>query len=84
MLEAPRMDPQISYNLKESSMFLQECVGGSKNGSSKLACRASRLYTEQVSEQQAGLESHKTAIRLHRSAQQNKTKECNGGHYELC
>jgi hypothetical protein len=33
-----------------SSMFLQECVGGSKNGSSKSACRASRLpvYTEQV------------------------------------
>jgi hypothetical protein len=38
----------ISYNSKESSMFSQECVGGSKNGSSKLACRASRLYTEQV------------------------------------
>jgi hypothetical protein len=38
----------ISYNSKESSMFTQECVGGSNNGSSKLACRASRLYTEQV------------------------------------
>jgi hypothetical protein len=38
----------ISYNSKESSMFSQECVGGSKNGSSKLAIRASRLYTEQV------------------------------------
>jgi hypothetical protein len=30
------------------------------------------------------LESHKTAIKLHRSAQQNKTKKCNGTHYELC
>ncbi len=30
----------ISYNSKESSMFSQECVGGSKNGSSKLAWRA--------------------------------------------
>jgi hypothetical protein len=38
----------ISYNSKESSMFSHECVGGSENGSSKLACRASRLYTEQV------------------------------------
>jgi hypothetical protein len=36
----------ISYNSKESSMFSQECVGGPKNGSSKSACRASRLYTE--------------------------------------
>jgi hypothetical protein len=36
------------------------------------------------SEQQVGLESCKTAIKLHRSAQQNKTKECNGTHYELC
>jgi hypothetical protein len=36
------------------------------------------------SEQQVGLESRKTAIKLHRSAQQNKTKECNGAHYELC
>jgi hypothetical protein len=35
------------------------------------------------SEQQVGLESRKTAIKLHRSAQQNKTKECNGAHYEL-
>jgi hypothetical protein len=33
------------------------------------------------SEQQVGLESHKTAIKLHRSAQQNKTKEFNGAHY---
>jgi hypothetical protein len=40
-------------------------VGGSKNGFSKLACRASRLYIEH----QAGLESRKTAIKLHRSAQ---------------
>jgi hypothetical protein len=38
----------ISYNSKASSMFSQECVGGSKNGSSKPACRASSLYTEQV------------------------------------
>jgi hypothetical protein len=38
----------ISYNLKASSMFSQECVGGPKNGSLKSACRASRLYTEQV------------------------------------
>jgi hypothetical protein len=38
----------ISNNSKASSMFSQECVGGPKNGSSKLACRASRLYTEQV------------------------------------
>jgi hypothetical protein len=77
----------ISYNSKASSMFSQECVGGPKNGSSKSACRASRLYTEQVftvSEQQVGLESRKTAIKLYRSAQQNKTKECNGAHYELC
>jgi hypothetical protein len=37
-----------------------------------------------MSEQQVGLESRKTAIKLHRSAQQNKTKECNGAHYELC
>jgi hypothetical protein len=79
----------ISYNSKASSIFSQECVGGPKNGSSKLACRASRLYTEQVvigvNSQQAGLESRKkTAIKLHRSAQQNKTKECNGAHYELC
>jgi hypothetical protein len=29
------------------------------------------------SEQQVGLESCKTAIKLHRSAQPNKTKECN-------
>ncbi len=36
------------------------------------------------SEQQVGLESRKTAIKLHRSAQQNKTQECNGAHYELC
>jgi hypothetical protein len=36
------------------------------------------------SEQQVGLESRETAIKLHRSAQQNKTKECNGAHYELC
>jgi hypothetical protein len=76
----------ISYNSKESSMFSQECVGGSKNGSPKLACRASRLYRTGVhrSEQQVGLESRKTAIKLHRSAQQNKTKECNGAHYEVC
>jgi hypothetical protein len=38
----------ISYNSKESSMFSKECVGGPKNGSSKSACRASRIYTEQV------------------------------------
>jgi hypothetical protein len=38
----------ISYNSKASSMFSQECVGGSKNGSSKSSCRASRLYAEQV------------------------------------
>jgi hypothetical protein len=38
----------ISYNSKASSMFLQECVGGPKTGSSKPACRALRLYTEQV------------------------------------
>jgi hypothetical protein len=38
----------ISYNSKASSMFSQECVGGPKNGSSKLACRTSRIYTEQV------------------------------------
>jgi hypothetical protein len=38
----------ISYNSKASSMFSQECVGGPKNGSSKSACRAQRLYTEQV------------------------------------
>jgi hypothetical protein len=37
----------ISYNSKASSMFSQECVGGPKNGSWKLACSASRLYTEQ-------------------------------------
>jgi hypothetical protein len=36
------------------------------------------------SEQQVGLESRKTAIKLHTSAQQNKTKECIGDHYELC
>jgi hypothetical protein len=35
------------------------------------------------SEQQDGLESHKTAIKLHRSAQQNKTQECDGGHCVL-
>jgi hypothetical protein len=34
-------------------------------------------------EQQVGLESRKTAIKLHRSAQQNKTQECNGAHYVL-
>jgi hypothetical protein len=33
------------------------------------------------SEQQVGLESRKTAIKLHRSAQQNKTKKCNGAYY---
>jgi hypothetical protein len=33
------------------------------------------------SQQQVGLESRKTAIKLHRSAQQNKTQECNGAHY---
>jgi hypothetical protein len=38
----------ISYSSKASSMFSQECDGGPKNGSSKSACRASRLYTEQV------------------------------------
>jgi hypothetical protein len=38
----------ISCNSKASSMFSQECVGGPKNGSLKSACRASRLYTEQV------------------------------------
>jgi hypothetical protein len=38
----------ISYNSKASSMFSHECVGGPNNGSSKSACRASRLYTEQV------------------------------------
>jgi hypothetical protein len=37
------------------------------------------------SEQQVGLESRKTAIKLHiRRAQQNKTKKCNGAYYELC
>jgi hypothetical protein len=36
------------------------------------------------SEQQVGLESHKTAIKLHRSAQENNTKECDGGHCVLC
>jgi hypothetical protein len=36
------------------------------------------------SEQQVGLESHKTAIKLHRSALQNKTQECDGGHCVLC
>jgi hypothetical protein len=35
----------ISYNSKESSMFSQECVGGSKNESSKLAWRATRLQS---------------------------------------
>jgi hypothetical protein len=35
----------ISYNSKESSMFSQECVGGSKNGSIKLAWRATRLQS---------------------------------------
>jgi hypothetical protein len=77
----------ISYNSKASSMFSQECVGGPNNGSLKSACSASRLFTEQVftvSEQQVGLESRKTAIKLHMSAQQNKTKECDGTHYELC
>jgi hypothetical protein len=78
----------ISYNSKASSMFSQECVGGPKNGSSKSACRASRLYTEQVfigvNSKSAWRGSRKTASKLHRSAQQNKTKECNGDHYELC
>jgi hypothetical protein len=77
----------ISYNSKESSMFSQECVGGSKNGSSKLAYRASRLYTEQVFtgvNSKSAWRATRTAIKLHRSAQQNKTKECNGAHYELC
>jgi hypothetical protein len=70
-------------------MFLQECVGGPKNGSLKSAYRAPRLETRvhrtclHRSEQQVGLESHKTAIKLHRSAQQNKTQECNGPHYVL-
>ncbi len=32
----------ISYNSKASHMFSQECVGGPKNGSSKLARRATR------------------------------------------
>jgi hypothetical protein len=65
-------------------------VGGPKNGSSKSACRAARLSTRvnrtcvHRSEQQAGLESRKPAIKLHRSAQQNKTQECNGAHYVLC
>jgi hypothetical protein len=36
------------------------------------------------SEQQVRLESHKTAIKLHRSAQENKTQECDGGHCVLC
>jgi hypothetical protein len=33
-----------------------------------------------------GLQSLKTIHRtgVHRSEQQNKTKECNGAHYELC
>jgi hypothetical protein len=79
----------ISYNSKGSSMFWQECVGGPKNGSSKLACRAVTLQTRvhrtylHRSEQQVGLESHKTAIKLYRTAQQNKTQECNGAHYVL-
>jgi hypothetical protein len=38
----------ITYNSKASSIFSQECVGGPKNGSSKSACRAPRLHTEQV------------------------------------
>jgi hypothetical protein len=33
---------------------------------------------------EVGLESLKTAIKLCRSAQQNKTRECNGAHYVLC
>jgi hypothetical protein len=33
---------------------------------------------------EVGLESRKTAIKLHRSAQLEKTQECNGAHYGLC
>jgi hypothetical protein len=35
-------------------------------------------------EQQVGLESRKTAIKLRRGAQQNKTQECDGDHCVLC
>jgi hypothetical protein len=38
----------ISCNSKASSMVSHECVGSPKNGSSKSARRASRLYIEQV------------------------------------
>jgi hypothetical protein len=44
----------------------------------------SHITCVQRSEQQVALESRKTTIKLHRSAQQNKKKECNGAHYELC
>jgi hypothetical protein len=41
----------IAYSLKASSVFSQEYVGGPKNGSSKSACRATRLgYKQECTE----------------------------------
>jgi hypothetical protein len=77
----------ISYNSKASSMFSPECVGGHKIWILEAGLQSHKTINRtgfHRSEQQAGLESRKTAIKLHRSAQQNKTKECSGAHYELC
>ena len=96
----------ISYNSKVSNMFSQECVGGPKNGSSKLAWRAARQkvlfylswkrgsfdYNQECTEhgftgvnsKSARRATRPTAIKLHRSTQQNNTQECNGAHYVLC
>jgi hypothetical protein len=83
----------IPYNSKESSMFSQE--GRSvleaprmdpQSWPAELQDKKQKTHRTCVhrSEQQAGLESHKTAIKLHRSAQQNKTQECDGGPCVLC
>jgi hypothetical protein len=62
----------ISYNSKASSMFSQECVGGHKIWILEVglqSCKTINRAGVHRSEQQVGLESRKTAIKLHSSAQ---------------
>jgi hypothetical protein len=49
-----------------------------------LSCTGVHRTSIYRSEQQVGLQRGKTAIKLHRSAQPNKTQECNDAHYGLC
>jgi hypothetical protein len=67
-MDPQRMDPRSHHRSRKDD----------------LSCKRVHRTSVHRSEQQAGLGSGKTAIKLHRSGQQNKTQKYNGAPYVLC